>query len=133
MPSIKNLEMAEALSNDNRVEIKKSLFGSKAVYSPTQSALELSITEFTPDNGGKMERLMALPLAQLRSELASKGAPASTAVGQYRLETAVSKDHAFAAAQLFRFSGFSYQKVSELLICEGADVDIVERLLNGNR
>ena len=37
MSSIKHLEMAAALSAHVHIQIKKSLFSTKAIYTPTQS------------------------------------------------------------------------------------------------
>ena len=129
MASFKNLEMAAALSNDNRIEIKKSLFGQKAMYQPTQSVLDVSVLEYAPDAGARMERLLALSPDKLQAELQAKGAPKSTPVGQYRLEVVRSKDGAFAAVQLFRFADFSYHTASALLVCEGADVAVADQLV----
>lgn len=130
MASFKNLEMAAALSNDNRIEVKKSLFGQKALYQPTQSALEVTILEFAPDAGTRLEHLLSLPQDKLQAELQAKGTPKSTPVGQYRLEVVRSKDGAFAAVQLFRFNNFSYTSASELKVLEGADVAVADKLVN---
>ena len=130
MANIKNLEMATSLSNDSRIIIKKSLFGQKAVYEPTQSELTIQILEYAPDAGARLEHLLAEPQDKLLAELQSKGCPKSTPVGQYRLEVVQSKDGKFAAMQLFRFADFVYHKASRLIACDGADVAIVDYIIS---
>lgn len=132
MASFKSLEMAAVLSQDNRIEIKKSLFGQKALYQPTQSPIDVEVLEYAPDAGARMERLLTLSTDKLMAELQTKEAPKSTPVGQFRLEVCRSKDGAFAAVQLFRFADFTYHVASELKLLEGADVALVEKLL-GNK
>lgn len=130
MPSIKSLEMAATLSANDHIEIKKSLFSQKAVYTPTSSPLNITIAEYSPADGERMAQLLRQPLSRLAEELKAKGCPSTTPVGQYRLEAAVSKDGQFAAVQLFRFNNFSYAAVSELLTAEGSDAAIVSSLLS---
>ena len=48
MSSIKNLEMAAAISSYQHIEIKKSLFSTKAIYTPTQSLAKAIILEYSP-------------------------------------------------------------------------------------
>ncbi len=129
MANFKNLEMAQALSQNQHITIKKSLFGTKALYAPSQSKLEVSIVEYTPTEGERLERLLALPIEKIAAELQAKGKPSATSVGQYRLEAVVSADHQFAAVQLFRFTDFSYNAVSQLVCCEGNEVETLCKLL----
>lgn len=129
MASIKNLEMAEALSQHQHIAIKKSLFSTKAVYTPTQSTLDITTQEYTPADGERMEHLLSLPLPKLEAELQAKGKPATTPVGHFRLEAAVAKDRQFAAVQLFRFVDFEYKPASELCIAEGTEAESLIKLL----
>lgn len=129
MANIKNLEMAAALSQNPHIEIKKSLFSTKAIYTPTGSKLEVNTLEYAPADGERMEHLLALPAEKIEVEVKTKGKPKATPVGQYRLETAISSDHQFAAVQLFRFVDFGYTPASQLICCEGKDVAVVESLL----
>lgn len=129
MSSIKNMEMAAALSQNEHIVIKKSLFGQKATYEPTGSPIDGTVLEYAPADGEALERLLRTPLDKLEAELKSKGKPKSTAVGQYRLEVCRSKDGQFIAVQLFRFSNFNYAAASELLTATGSDVAVLEALL----
>ena len=129
MANFKNLEMAAALSQNPHIEIKKSLFGTKALYAPSQSKLEVNTLEYAPNEGERMERLLAQPLDKIAAELQTKGKPAATPVGQYRLEAAVSQDRQFAAVQLFRFVDFGYKPASQLICCEGPEAGTLTKLL----
>ena len=62
MASIKNLEMAAALSAHQNITIKKSLFSTKAVYEPTQSPMKPIVLEYTPTSGERLIHLLCLPL-----------------------------------------------------------------------
>ena len=48
------LEMAAALSAYQHIEIKKSLFSTKAVYTPTQSQAKPLVLEYTPTEGERV-------------------------------------------------------------------------------
>ena len=63
MPSVKNLEMAAAISAYNNIEIKKSLFSTKAIYTPTQSAVKVNVLEYVPAEGERIERLLNMPVS----------------------------------------------------------------------
>ena len=130
MASFKNLEMAAALSFNEHIEIKKSLFSQKAIYAPTSSPLYIHVAEYTPTEGEHLERLLRLPLSQLADELKAKGTPRSAAVGQYRLEAAVSSDGRFTALQLFRFNNFNYSAASDLLTAEGNDAQLLAAVID---
>ena len=55
MSSIKHLEMAAALSAYPHIEIKKSLFSTKAIYTPTHSQVKAYILEYSPSEGERLE------------------------------------------------------------------------------
>ena len=48
MPSIKNLEMAAAVSTYKNITIKKSFFSTKAIYTPTMSPVKVTVLEYAP-------------------------------------------------------------------------------------
>lgn len=130
MPSFKNLEMAAAVSAHQDITIKKTLFGlsEKAVYTPTQSPLKVSIREYVPTEGERLERLLNLPMEKMASELQAKGAPNPSDIGHYRLETCLSEDHQFAALQLFRFVDFRQTPLTEPRFYTGGDVETIAKL-----
>ena len=129
MASIKNLEMAAALSAYKNITIKKSLFSTKAVYEPTQSIVKPVVLEYTPTSGEYLAHLLSLPLDKMADELDKKGKPATAPIGHFHLEVCLSDDHQFCALQLFRFMDFSYTPVFEPRFYEGQDVATIVKLL----
>ena len=131
MPSIKNLEMAVAVSLYEHINISKSFFGlsQKMVYTPTNSPVRIIINDYAPTEGERLEHLLGLPINEIEAELKAKGKPASTAIGHYRLECCLSEDHQFCALQLFRFADFKNSPVFAPRFCEGKDAEIIANLV----
>ena len=129
MSSIKNLEMAAALSTYEHIEIKKSLFSTKAIYTPTQSQAKAIILEYTPSEGERVEHLLDMPLDKMAADIQQKGKPAAGANGNFRLELCLSDDHQFCALQLFRFGDFKYNPVFEPRFYEGKDAETIAQLI----
>ena len=131
MPSIKDLEMAAAVSSYENISIKNGLFGlsKKAVYTPTGSTIKVIINDYSPAEGEHLERLLELPLDKLANEVNTKGKPTPTAIGHYRLELCLSVDHQFCALQLFRFMDFKNNPVFEPRFYEGKDAGIIASLV----
>lgn len=129
MPNIKNLEMAEALSSKSYIRISDSFFGlvQKVVYVPTGSPIRVIKQEYSSEEGGRLEKLLSLPLGKMEAELASKGKPAPTAVGNYQLQACVSDDRQFCAVQLFRFSDLMYHPLAEPQFFEGEAAATIAR------
>ena len=129
MSSIKNLEMAAALSTYQHIEIKKSLFSTKAIYTPTQSLAKAIILEYSPSEGERIARLLDMPLDKMAADIQQKGKPVAGANGNFRLELCLSDDRQFCALQLFRFADFQYKPVFEPRFYEGKDAEAVALLL----
>ena len=130
MSSIKKLEMAAALSAYQHIEIKKSLFfGTKTVYTPTQSQVKAIVLEYTPTEGERVERLLDMPLDKMAADIQQKGKPLAGANGHFRLELCLSDDRQFCALQLFRFGDFQYKPVFEPRFYEGKDAEAIALLL----
>ena len=129
MSSIKNLEMAAALSTYQHIEIKKSLFSTKAIYTPTQSQAKAIILEYSPSEGERVARLLDMPLDKMAADIQQKGKPVAGANGNFRLELCLSDDHQFCALQLFRFSDFQYKPVFEPRFYEGKDAEYITQLI----
>ena len=106
MSSIKHLEMAAALSAYTNIKIKKSLFSTKAIYTPTQNQVKAYILEYSPSEGERVERLLEMPFDKMAADIVQKG--------NFRLELCLSDDHQFCGLQLFRFGDFQYKPVFEL-------------------
>ena len=129
MSSIKNLEMAAALSAYHHIEIKKSLFSTKAVYTPTQSQAKAYILEYSPTEGERVARLLDMPLAKMVADIQENGKPVNGANGNFRLELCLSDDRQFCALQLFRFGDFQYKPVFEPRFYEGKDAEDIAQLM----
>ena len=129
MSSIKNLEMAATLSAYQHIEIKKSLFSTKVVYTPTQSQVKAIILEYTPTEGERVERLLDMPLDKMADDIQQKGKPVAGVNGNFRLELCLSDDRQFCAVQLLRFANFQYKPVFEPRFYEGKDAEAVAQLL----
>ena len=129
MSSIKNLEMAAALFAYPYITIKKSLFSTKAVYSPTQSQIKVIILEYSSSEGERVERLLTMPLDKMAEDIVQKGKPSAGANGNFRLELCLSDDHQFCALQLFRFGDFLYNPVFEPRFYKGKDVEAIALLI----
>lgn len=130
MQNIKNLEMAEAVSSKSYIRIENSFFGlcQKITYTPTGSLVKIITQEYSREEGERLERLLSMPVANLGTELASKGKPVTTAVGHYRLQACVSDDRRFCAVQLFCFFDLMYHPLGEPRFFEGAAAATVSRI-----
>lgn len=128
MSSIKNLDMAAAVSAYKNITIKKSLFSTKAIYTPTGSTVKAMALEYSLSEGEKMKRLLDMPLDKMTADIEQKGKPKTGVNGNFRLEVCLSDDHQFCALQLFRFADFSYRPFYEPRFYEGTDVEYVAKL-----
>ena len=131
MAKINNLEMAEAVSSHPSIKIRHSFFGliQSVIYEPSGSPVEIVVQDYSPDDGERLEKLLFLPLERLKSEIESKGKPARTAIGNFRLEACLSRDHRFCALQLFRFVDFNYAPATEPLFYEGEAAETIVKLI----
>ena len=121
--------MAAALFAYPYITIKKSLFSTKAVYSPTQSQIKVIILEYSSSEGERVERLLTMPLDKMAEDIVQKGKPSAGANGNFRLELCLSDDHQFCAVQLLRFGDFQYKPVFEPRFYEGKDVEYITQLI----
>ena len=129
MSCFKSLDMAAAVSSYNNINIKKSLFSTKAIYTPTGSPVKAIVMEYSPTEGQKIEHLLEMPLDKMAAEIERKGKPASGANGNVRLELCISDDRQFCALQLSRFTDFNYRPLFEPRFYEGNDVEYLTKLL----
>lgn len=60
MANYKHMEMAEALSNDSRINISRGFLGLKTnlTYAPTSSKINLKVNEYAPDMEGRLTQLL---------------------------------------------------------------------------
>ena len=67
--------------------------------------------------------------AEMGDELDQKGKPKTVGMGHYRLELCLSADQQFCALQLFRFTDFQNQPVTEPRFYEGSEAATFAKLL----
>ena len=120
--------MAAAVSAYKNITIKKSLFSTKAIYTPTGSAVKAMALEYSPSEGEKVKHLLDMPLDKMTADIEQKGKPKTGVNGNFRLEVCLSDDHQFCALQLFRFADFSYRPFYEPRFYEGTDVEYITKL-----
>lgn len=65
MPSIKNLEMAAAVSAYNNISIRKSVFSTKVLYAPTQSPVKAIVQKYSILEGKRLLQLLDMPIEQM--------------------------------------------------------------------
>ena len=128
MASFNSLHIAEPLSADNRITIKKGFlgFGSKVVYNPTSSKIQSYIKEYSPADGERITKILTRPVSEI--DTAKTERFTESAIGQYMLEMCLSEDRKFVALQLQRFSDFSFKPVSELKVYEGDNAAAIAAL-----
>lgn len=127
---MKCMEMAAALSKDSRIDTRKGFLGlsRKLVYMPTGDTIKCKVGEYAPNMEERLLALLRSEGMQLRNEVA-KGTIPCVAVGHLRLEVAYTEDLEFLAVQLFRFSNFSYEPLTDLRIAEGEEALLMMSVL----
>lgn len=121
--------MAAAVSAYKNITIKKSLFSTKAIYTPTGSTVKAMVLEYSPSEGEKVKRLLDMPLNKMSADIEQKGKPKTGVNNNFRLEVCLSDDHQFCALQLFRFGDFKYNPVFEPRFYEGTDAAYFTQLI----
>ena len=115
MANIKSLKMADAISSNKNIEIKKSLWlGTKVTYTKTGSPVKISILHF--------------PTAEIAEKMKGKAPFSPQSLGNIRIELCHSHDNQFAAAMAFRYADFKYIPASEAKVCEGTDAETLIKL-----
>ena len=129
MANIKNLQMWNSICDNSRISVKCSMFGLKttAIYLPTQSAIKVETLEYSPETGDKLKRIIESPKDQLDKAI-GLFRPQPTVNGNYMLEKLTSQDGQFVALQLLQFHQLSYEPVTEVLIFEDKDAEVVNKL-----
>ncbi|MBQ4022498.1 MAG: hypothetical protein II612_00710 [Prevotella sp.] len=131
MPSFKKMEMADAISKHIHVQIEKSFLGMRTniVYQPTQSLIDCYIQDYTAETGAKIERILKTPVDKMAEAIRQAGPLPKANISNMRLELCLSRDHQFAAAQLFSFYDFKYHAATDVIFIEGEQADILKALV----
>ena len=130
MASYKHMEMAQSLSNDSRIEIRKGFLGLSTTlyYTPTGAKVNLKVSEYATDMEKRLTKLLQKDGGEWRLEVENGKLP-TVPVGQFRLEAAYSQDGAYLALQLFRFVDFTYSPQGDMVVYEGDDAKAVFSVL----
>lgn len=129
MANIKNLQMWNSICDNSRISVKSSMFGLKttAIYLPTHSTIKVETLEYNPETGDKLKRIIESPKEQLDKAIGTFR-PQPTVNGNYMLEKLSSQDGQFVALQLLQFQQLSYEPVTDVLVFEGKDAEVVNKL-----
>lgn len=129
MANIKHLQMWNNICADTRISVSKSLFGLRttAVYTPTNSVIDVQTIELSPSDGERLRRLLNTPREDLAKAIGDFR-PKPVANGNYMAEVISSRDGAFLAVLLQQFMRMSYEPVTDVLIFEGNDAKTFKQL-----
>lgn len=130
MTALNHLGLASAVLNNDKIEIKKSLFGLKTTitYTPTGSPMHASKSECTSLTGSHLERILNADAQKRKDMVKAFGQFHSSPVGQYMLEAVKSDDGEFAMLRLYRFQDLHYNPVTGVKIFEGDDAKIINQI-----
>lgn len=130
MANIKNMEIGEAISKNERILIKSSLFGLKQtiIFKPTQSPIDVFQFEYTNEAGAKIEKILSTPPDKLEEAIKSVGKIEHSQIGSIHVEACIARDHQFVAIQPFTYSGFYYHPVVDLKVYEGKEAELIAAL-----
>lgn len=129
MTKVKNLQMWHTICNDARISINKSFFGLNitAIYNKTNSPLAANIFEFSPADGEKLKMVLESDREKLDSIIGGFH-PQKTVNGNYMVEVCASADGEFIAVLVNQFFQMCYEPVTDVLIFEGKEAQVVKKL-----
>lgn len=119
------MEMASVLFKKSCIKVEKSFFGlkTKVTYLTTNSPVNGLSLEYDCTNGKKVMDFMNTAPSGIDQLIEKEGKPQTSDNGNMLLTLCYSKDHQFAAFQLFQYSNFEYHVVGEIKFYEGSDAE----------
>lgn len=131
MASIKNLEMAETISNNPNIKISKGFLGigSKATYTPTNSKLNAVINYYSADDANAFVKLIKMAEGEVISQAKKMTPPTKLSICNYRLEACVADDKQFVAIQVLSYADFRNTPICDLKYFEGEAAQAIAALL----
>ena len=129
MANIQNLQMWNDICTDVRIQISKSLFGMKttATYKPTNSIINVSKLEYSPQDGEHLRNILSAPRATL-SSIIGEYRPKPIVNGNYVLEVCRSRDDLFVCLLLTQYQQLKYKPVTDTLFFEGEEAQTICQL-----
>lgn len=131
MASIKNLEMAETISNNPNIKISKGFLGigSKATYRPTNSKLNAVINYYNADDANAFVKLIKTAEEEVSSHAKKMTPPTKLSISNYRLEACVTDDKQFVAVQVLSYADLRNTPICDLKYFEGEAAQSIAALL----
>lgn len=131
MASIKNLEMAETISNNPNIKISKGFLGigSNATYTPTNSKLNAVINYYSAEDAQAFVKLINAAETKVASLAKKVTPPAKLSISNYRLEACVTDDKQFVAIQVLSYADFRNTPICDLKYFEGEAAQAIAALL----
>lgn len=126
MANIAKMEMANVLFKKDCIKVEKAFLGlmTKVTYTPTNSPIVGLCLEYDLANGQKVKDIVEAAPSKVESVIKKEGKPQPCDNGNMRLTICFSRDHRFAALQLFQFTNFEYHPMSEIHIVEGDEAEL---------
>lgn len=128
MAKIKKMTIGEAVLNHNNIQVKKSFFGTKVIYTPTGCAVKGYDREYASSDGELIKSILTAPDGKLEQAVNKAKGKLTPAIGNARLEMCFSSDGQFAALQLFKFQSLAYHPDGGTKIYEGDDAKLLFQL-----
>ncbi|PMC25391.1 hypothetical protein CJ231_00905 [Hoylesella buccalis] len=131
MASIKNLEMAETISNNSNIKISKGFLGigSKATYTPTNSKLNAVINYYSAEDAQAFVKLINAAETEVASLAKKVTPPSKLSISNYRLEACVTDSQQFVAIQVLSYADFRNTPICDLKYFEGEAAQAIAALL----
>ena len=131
MASIKNLEMAETISNNPNIKISKGFLGmgSKATYTPTNSKLNAVINYYNAEDAQTFVKLINAAETEVASLAKKMTPPTKLSICNYRLEACVTDDKQLVAIQVLSYADFRNTPICDLKYFEGEAAQAIAALL----
>lgn len=131
MASIKNLEMAETISNNPNIKISKGFLGigSKAIYTPTNSKLNAVIDYYSAEDAQAFVKLINAAETEVASLAKKVTPPSKLSISNYRLEACVTDDKQLVAIQVLSYADFRNTPICDLKYFEGEAAQAIAALL----
>lgn len=131
MASIKNLEMAETISNNPNIKISKGFLGigSKATYTPTNSKLNAVINYYSAEDAQAFVKFINAAETEVASLAKKMTPPSKLSISNYRLEACVTDDKQFVAIQVLSYADFRNTPICDLKYFEGEAAQAIAAML----
>ncbi|MFZ1237543.1 MAG: hypothetical protein WAR39_11210 [Prevotella sp.] len=131
MANIKKMEMADAISKNSKITFSKGFLGigEKAVYEPTNSPLQVYINFYNAEEGDEILRIIDGPESEIEERVKNLPSFIKRAIGNYRIETAISKDEQFVAIHIMRYGNFRHSPIRNVMFYEGNTAKLLAEVL----